>query len=417
MRIAIPIIINVVNKLNNFSDQKHFSYTISDSLIVNKIPILLWITLVYIGAIVLQYISKPLFMPFFIVTIIIAIHILLYWFSDTLTKNKHTYYFIIQGLLIFIASFILPKGSIVLLVGLLPILIAQSITIFHQTFKVVFVFSLFYILYCIAIIINYDLSELPKFIPIFFFILIIVSFYSIIYNRQVNARIRMQYYLNQLEFAHKKVEELTLSNERQRMARDLHDTLAQGLAGLIMQLEAVESHLHKGNAVRSQEIILMSMEHARKTLRDSRVAIDNLRLKSLGEKDFREAVIDEINKFSEATSIPVEYDIQAIYKLNNLIREHSLYIISEGLTNIAKHSKATKAKITLNEGNKLLYIAMEDNGIGFSDKLIGKQPGKYGLLGLHERVRLIGGHINIQSNHDEGTNIYVKVPLNGKGYS
>lgn len=72
----------------------------------------------------------------------------------------------------------------------------------------------------------------------------------------------MEYYVRELEAAQLKVEELTLANERHRIARDLHDTLAQGLAGLIMQLEAVDAHLQNENYTRSKEIIKQSMIRA-----------------------------------------------------------------------------------------------------------------------------------------------------------
>lgn len=106
-------------------------------------------------------------------------------------------------------------------------------------------FGLLYGLFCVAIGINYGLDDLPLLIPVLFIILSIIIFYTVLYNRQVNERQRMGYFLRELEQAHQKVEELTLSNERQRMARDLHDTLAQGLAGLIMQLEAVDAYLQR----------------------------------------------------------------------------------------------------------------------------------------------------------------------------
>ncbi|MBJ8194055.1 sensor histidine kinase, partial [Bacillus cereus] len=78
-----------------------------------------------------------------------------------------------------------------------------------------------------------------------------------------------------------------------RMARDLHDTLAQGLAGLIMQLEAIDAHLTKGSTQRAQEIVQQSMSQVRRTLSDSRRAIDNLRSKTISEVDFAEAVEEE----------------------------------------------------------------------------------------------------------------------------
>jgi two-component system, NarL family, sensor histidine kinase YdfH len=239
----------------------------------------------------------------------------------------------------------------------------------------------------------------------------IVIFYSVIYNRQVNARLRMEYYLKELESAHRKVEELTLVNERQRMARDLHDTLAQGVAGLIMQLEAVDSHLEKGNIDRSREIIQKSMERARATLSDARKAIDNLRIKTVEEINFYYEALEQIKRFKDETTINVNYHIEPTLQVSSLITEHSLYIISECLTNIAKHSQAENVIINIIEINNQLRIEIEDNGIGFDFHLLGKHKGKYGLLGLKERARIIGGKINIQSDFQMGTKIIIDVPI------
>ncbi|UPK47383.1 hypothetical protein KET34_18125 [Paenibacillus pabuli] len=99
-------------------------------------------------------------------------------------------------------------------------------------------------------------------------VLVVISYVSLFY-RQVNARVRTQNFLRELELAHQKVEELTLTGERQRMARDLHDTLAQGLAGIIMQLEAASIHQEKGNQLKVQEIIRNARVQARQSLADT----------------------------------------------------------------------------------------------------------------------------------------------------
>ncbi|WP_175638356.1 sensor histidine kinase [Metabacillus schmidteae] len=374
-------------------------------------PILLWIILVYSGAILLQFISKPLIIQTIVFTFIIAVHISLYWKCDLLIGNYRWVYFFFQGILIIISSFLIPSGSPVILIGLLPILIAQSITIFQNNFKVFIVFIILYSSYCVTIGITYGIEELPIFIPILFIILTIVIFYSVTYNRQVNARVRMEYYLQELEEAHQKVEELTLLNERQRMARDLHDTLAQGVAGLIMQLEAIEAHARNGNTKRSQEIIKLSMQQARDTLKNARKAIDDLRTKELEDIDFYRACVEKLVIFSKTNPIKVEYEIEPIQNLSGLKKEHSLYILSECLTNVSKHSKAKKVKVTISKEQNFLFMEVEDDGVGFPAHQVGKYIGKYGLLGLKERARIINGSLDIISSHDTGTSISVRIPI------
>jgi two-component system, NarL family, sensor histidine kinase YdfH len=397
-----------MNKWDKYIDS---IYNISDGSFVSKIAFVVWIIFIYIGTVVLQYIEKPLFIQSIVFTIAILIYILFYWYSRLLTDRRKWIYLLAQGSLLFISSFLVPHGSPIIMAGLLPLLVSQSITIFENSLKVFIVFIGAYSLYCIAIWLNYGLQELPVFILIFFFNVTIVNFYSVIYNRQVNARLRMKYYLQELETAHRKVEELTLSNERQRMARDLHDTLAQGLAGLIMQLEAVDAHQQRGNTNRSHEIIQQSMIRARETLKNARTAIDDLRSDSIEDTDFYREVLKKIKDFKETALIEVNDDIEPIKQLSVLTMEHTLYIISECLANVAKHAQAQWVKMTIKQANNYLIIEIIDNGIGFKTNSIGKQAGKYGLLGLNERVRLIGGKIVIASNPGKGTKVSVTVPI------
>lgn len=386
-------------------------YESNKEIIFSQLSNIFWILLVYIGALILQNIQQPTFISSLLFSLILTVHAVLYFSKSSSRLGKSWYYFFVQASMLFISAFILPKGSPVVLIGLLPVLISQSIIILNSKLKTILFFIVSYSLYCIAMVINYGASELPIFIPIFFFILLIVIFYTISYYRQVSARERMEFYLQQLEMAYQKVEELTLLNERQRMARDLHDTLAQGLAGLIMQLEAVSVHIKNGNVTRSNEIINNSMHQARETLKDARTVIDNLRMGSLEEIDFLTAVLEEVKKFESITGIRVDKDINQVYSLPILTMEYGIYIIRESLNNIIKHSKADKVqiKIQLNDGQ--LYIEITDNGIGFSTKNIGRQTGKYGLIGLQERVRLVGGRLTIESKPGKGTNIFITVPI------
>lgn len=316
----------------------------------------------------------------------------------------------------FLAAFIASNASIAIFVGLTPILIAQSLYVYHNIFKVIAVFTLMYAIFCTAISINYGVNKLAILISMFLLVLAIIIPFSYINKQQYDARNRIQSYLQELESAYMRVEELTLANERQRMARDLHDTLAQGVASLIMQLEAIDAHMQKGNTVRSQEIMKQTMIRARQTLHDARLVIDDLRHTT---NSFNKAVEEEVQRFSEATSIHVRFTIQSPPHISSLVKEHCLYVISECLTNIAKHSQATEVNLKVEYIDDLekLTIEVEDNGIGFDTGDIGKSPGHYGLIGLNERVRLMNGEIHILSEKMKGTKVYIQVPINNEGDS
>lgn len=377
---------------------------------MHKIRMLIWVILVYSATIVLQFFEGIIYVNVGLFTILMMLHFILNRFSERF-KNAW-YYFFLQCTIIFVAAFILPHGSPVVLIGLLPLLIAQSIYLFNHTLKVIFCIILLCIPYSYAIIVNYGIKELPFFIPILFFIMAIAIFYSILYAREANAWKRMQYYLHELEIANEKIEELTIANERKRIARDLHDTLAQGLAGIIMRLEAIDVHLEQDNRKRAREIVHESMYQARTTLKGAREAIEDLRSNSISELNFVEEANREISKFADATSIEVISSFDSIPNLPNLIRQQGMYVISECLINIAKHAKAAQVMIDIKCKKEELMIRINDNGVGFNTNTIGKENGHYGLIGLYERVRILGGKIKIQSELGKGTNIAVCLPLN-----
>jgi NarL family two-component system sensor histidine kinase YdfH len=190
-----------------------------------------------------------------------------------------------------------------------------------------------------------------------------------------------------------KIESLTLQTERQRMARELHDTLAQGVAGLVLQLEAVKTHLKAGRAERASAIVEQSLLRARSTLADSRAAIDDLRAAPVS---IIESVREKVERFEQTTGIPCELEVSV--NENQLPAEttdHALNILSESLTNIARHAQATQVHVKWDIQNHNLGLEVRDNGKGFN--VDQESKGHYGLIGMHERARLTDGNLSIES--------------------
>ncbi|MEC0184649.1 sensor histidine kinase [Paenibacillus peoriae] len=383
----------------------------SEGLNTSRFPIIMWTFLIYIEAMMFQNLPTPLPLQSILFSLIMILQVFMHWHVRRVLHYVSWFYFIIQGAIIFSSVFLLPKSFPIVLVGLTPVLIGQSIGIYYQAKKVVLMFFSLYLLFCSYMIWSYDSANSVLFISVLIPIAIVVAAYANLFYRQVNARIRTQNFLAELELAHQKVEELTLANERQRMARDLHDTLAQGLAGLIMQLEAIDAHLTKGSAQRAHEIVQQSMSQARQTLADSRRAIDNLRSKSASEVDFADAIREEAQYFMMATGIRTALDIKIKASVSRLMIEHGLHIISECLTNVAKHSHAKNVWINIWDNQGIISIEIRDDGKGFNPDIMASQTGHYGLIGIHERARLLGGTIQISSTAQEGTTIQVKAPL------
>ncbi len=173
-------------------------------------------------------------------------------------------------------------------------------------------------------------------LPVLLFVVIFVT----LYNRQSAARVQAQVLAAELKAANRQlgeyaaqIEDLTIAGERQRLARELHDTLSQGLAGLILQLEAADAHLSQGRLEKARRIIDEAMQKARETLADSRRAIGNLRENNLVELE--QALRREVERFQAATGIPCSFHADQIPPLPDPLTETILRIASEALTNVA----------------------------------------------------------------------------------
>jgi len=249
-------------------------------------------------------------------------------------------------------------------------------------------------------------------------ILIFVVIYVTQLNRIVESREQARKLLIELEeanlqlstYAHQ-VEELTLTQERQRMARELHDTLAQGLAGLILQLEAADSHLSLGCNEKSQAIIQQAMNRARTTLSDARRVIGDLRKTPHTTDDLVDSFQNEAEKFTDLTGIPCDLEHNDLGSLPGEISENLLRAISEGLINVAKHANATAVSVKVTRSTNGISLTISDDGIGFEPKKSIGRGGHYGLLGMRERTRKLGGKLKIDSTDEKGSNIFLEFPI------
>jgi NarL family two-component system sensor histidine kinase YdfH len=237
------------------------------------------------------------------------------------------------------------------------------------------------------------------------------------YGRQNQIKTEAVRLLHELEIAHvqlaeyaARVEDLTLTAERQRMARELHDTLAQGLAGLVLQLEAVDSHLSKNAPSKAQEIVQQAMGRARATLSDARNAIGNLRAARLSPSELEQSIRTEAERFTTATAIPCEIKIRLPENVTDLQAENAMRLVSEGLTNAARYAKANRIWLILEEDDNCLVVTVSDDGVGFHPSEVEKRADHFGLIGLRERARLVKGTLEIRSAPSEGTSLIMRLP-------
>ena len=379
----------------------------------------IFMTLVLAGMAILVLVQTPALHQFWLAAlfvILVAIHILLHWSIVHIVEvpSRQVWYILGQGLLAFVITQI--SGNIGMIFSLYMALIGETIGFLGVTR-----WWLLSTIYFLALsMVNFVLFTDSDLRTAFFWVVtavpvvLFISMYVTLYLRQSEAREKAQALAAELEAANRqlsdyaaRVEDLTIVAERQRMARELHDTLSQGLAGLILKLEAVDANLSHNRSEKAHAIISDAMLQARATLADARRAIDDLRQTT--QDDFETSLRLEISRFTDATSIPCVFYADSTPPLPDPVKETVIRAVAEGLTNVARHAQATGASVNIVAVPTGIEVCIKDDGAGFDPGNI--PSGHYGLIGLRERVRLVGGQLNIESVSQKGTILKIEIPI------
>jgi signal transduction histidine kinase len=207
---------------------------------------------------------------------------------------------------------------------------------------------------------------------------------------------------------------MAVMEERNRMAREIHDTLAQGFTGIILQLEAAEQ-AYKGDNSETLQLINKARSLARGSLNEARRSVWNLRPQALERLSLVEAMRQEVIRFAQSSNIKARFEVsESKRELPLDIETALLRICQESLANIKKHAQATEVKVDLDFDESNVVLAVRDNGIGFNtdkdDQGKGEHRG-FGLISMQERTRSLGGIFEVQSEEKEGTIIKIVIPV------
>ena len=202
--------------------------------------------------------------------------------------------------------------------------------------------------------------------------------------------------------------ELAVITERNRLAREIHDTLAQGFTGIILQLEAAEQTMGKDNSS-SQEHLDSAKRLAKESLNEARRSVWALRPQLLENLTFIDALRTEAESFGNDNNIKVTIDTSIEKKDINPDAENALFrIFQEALNNIRKHAGANNIDVRLTHDEDNYILSVRDDGIGF-DSTQDLSKG-FGLISMRERAKLLGGSFDISSEKGRGTRVVVKIP-------
>ena len=201
-------------------------------------------------------------------------------------------------------------------------------------------------------------------------------------------------------------------DERARLAREIHDTLSQAFVGIASQLDAVETCMPE-NAEPARGFLEIARRMARHSLTEARRAVMDLRTTALDDQDLAAALDSGARGWTVGSGLDLKVDLRGdTSSLPENLAHHVLRIAQEAIANVLKHARATKVALDLTVDKKQLQMKIADNGCGFdSSGAFATAQGHFGLMGMRERAKRVGGELAVETKPGSGTEVELTVPL------
>jgi signal transduction histidine kinase len=258
------------------------------------------------------------------------------------------------------------------------------------------------------------LSNSITFAPAVIFVIV----FSRVWAREHAARAEVERLAAALGEANRKLreyaaqaEELATAKERNRLAREIHDTLGHYLTVINVQLEAAQAVMEVDRA-RSGEAVAKAQALAKDGLAEVRRSVAALRASPVESRPLAEAIA-ALAEECRAGGLIVDYQVQGVPRRLTLPAETALYrVAQEALTNVRKHARASRVDLRLDYAAlDEVRLAVHDNGVGA--KSPDDTEGRFGLVGMRERIHLLGGEVRIVTKPGQGFTLEVEVPGEG----
>ena len=239
---------------------------------------------------------------------------------------------------------------------------------------------------------------------------LIMNFLLLIYrkNEEIAKRVKELDESNKkLAEAMEKLKEVTALEERQRIAKDIHDTAGHSITTVIMQTEAAKLAIERDpeGAKRSVVAANLQAKHALEELRESVHLLSGSRT----QMTLKDMLLDIIHESTDGTGIAVRCDIDDV-RLCDAKCRFLCNTLKEGISNGLRHGKATAFYFELKKGEKDVSFLLSDNGMGMDISALREG---FGLKGMHSRAASLGGMVWFETEIDEGFEIHLRLPLDG----
>lgn len=235
------------------------------------------------------------------------------------------------------------------------------------------------------------------------FVLMLVN--ALLAERQSRQKLALAH--DQLRQYALRIEDQATLQERNRIAREMHDSLGHALTAQSIQLENALLFCHS-NPDKTQAFLSEARHLAAMALKEIRQSISTLRSDPLQGRNLESAVATLIDDFRKRTNIAPDCTICLARSVMAEVKTAIYRIVQEALTNISKHSDATQVTLQLQTTPEYLHLLIEDNGRGFNPE---QNTTGFGLQGMRERTVALGGHFKLESEIETGCRITVDIPL------
>jgi signal transduction histidine kinase len=326
------------------------------------------------------------------------------------TAASKAFYFLIMLVLLTATYFLMQTINGIWLLAM-P-LVGTGVAILPRLWGWLFAFAVLLSM-LIPMAVLFGINEIPSLVfslgPAFIFVIVFVS----LWINAEEARQKAQKLADELEAANHQLstyaaqaEELATTKERNRLAREIHDSLGHYLTVINVQIEAARVIMEQ-NPVQAADALTKAQKLTQEGLASVRQSVATLRESPLQDRPLTEA----INHLAEETrnaGLVAEFEVRGKGRPLEPNAELTLYrAVQEGLTNVRKHARASRVDLTLDfQEADQVSLTLHDNGIGAQET----NNGGFGLLGVRERVKLLGGEMALQTAPGQGFTLLVRVP-------
>ncbi|MFT9255397.1 sensor histidine kinase [Liquorilactobacillus hordei] len=399
--------------------QKIADFQIKDTFFIkDKWLILFWLCFTFVFSL---YLSYPELKPTtYGAGFLVFLHLLILLLARKLLKIFKSINLILsmQVIISFVMGGLMINNSTsatAFLVGFLPIVIIEEIT-FIDNRKWLSIFSICYIVLLLFLEIIITDWESVFFMLEAIIAIVFVSkyYYSLIYNNY-QKKIELQQLNVELNDAYREVTTLTTREVKQKLARDLHDTLVQDLIGINLQLALIENHVQKNDLSGTAKSLKDTQKLTKEAIISSRKTITEYR--KIKDEDIKLTlkgkVIEKVQLLQKRYGLATNVNIAADLELPSKLLIDVVRMINEALINVVRHAETEEAQVDAYLKGEKLVIKISNNGIPFPEKYQQRHD-HYGLIGMRERAQSHNGDLKIWSTAEVGTIVLIEIPLGGK---